>query len=488
MEFQDERLCASCVQLDLAAVFDPECFDTLPRLDMDSLVTGQYWGTDTPEKALELEKIISAIQLRSSSPELIRHVGSWIPCNSNLSDIKPVCPFCSLLNDMVAHGPDSRELLAFPSHLLYDLADTATSESSGVSVSTNLLIIDRRYLLFADPIGEGYGSLGSTGTRFLQNSSIDYDLFRYWLDICVVQHGNRCGPPDRPPVSKFKLIDCQARRIINAPSDKKYDYVALSYLWGKDTPEPYHYPLLPETLPLVILDAMAFVTKLGLQYLWVDRYCIWQADPEHKMTQINAMDQIYGDAYFTIFACAGEDPSYGLPGVSVTQRENFQLSTVFWGKTLVVNRGHHEQAERISASKWKSRGWTFQEEALSRRRLYVTDYEISFVCSEMTCFEHLAPPLAFTSNEGDHKQHYWNDLNIPHGIGHLISQYSRRKLTEQSDRINAISGVLNEWYRLHPKCFHYWGVPVQGPPTRWRLFQVSLSYAWEFFDILLPDI
>ena len=66
------------------------------------------------------------------------------------------------------------------------------------------------------------------------------------MAICVAQHGNKCAPPNGLPVPRLKLIDCQARRIVSAPPDKKNDYVALSYVWGKDPPEPYDYPLLPE--------------------------------------------------------------------------------------------------------------------------------------------------------------------------------------------------------------------------------------------------
>jgi hypothetical protein len=466
MEHQDERLCVNCDRLNLAAVFDPDQLETLPKLNFGSL------------NALDLQRVYPYFQhtiktaLEHPSPTWIRHLGHWNSPGPNASDIGLRCPFCSLLSDMVKRGTPqwrnwSRELFVLPSHVLFDLTERGgTVEPAGCSTSTSstLLVValERLGLLDAED-EEGWKdwvrrmiehpfitisrvpdalpgispSPVLADPRFLRQGSIDYHGISRSLATCASQHGNTCAARAGPPVPRLKLIDCQARRIINALPGMSYDYVALSYVWGKGPLEPYVYPMLPESLPLVIRDAMALVLRLGLQYLWVDRYCIWQDEPgqTHKMSQVSRMDQIYGGAHLTIYACAGEEPSFGLPGVSTRQRSEFQLCKTIGGMTLVTTRGHHQQTERISGSKWKSRGWTFQEEALSRRRLYITDYQTSFVCSKMTCFEHLESPLSFSSNTGDDKRPFWNDINIPHGIWPLISQYSIRKLAYQSDRI-----------------------------------------------------
>ncbi|KAK3385309.1 heterokaryon incompatibility protein-domain-containing protein [Podospora didyma] len=490
MELQDDLLCAACKQLGLASIFDPRRFDDLP-------------GLDTPEGA-------SAKWTR-----YIQHVGHWSFPESSDNPVAASCPFCVFVRDAVTRGlpawsKKSRELLVFPSYLLYDFVNFASASSASqasikVPTTTYLLIVNHQYVEAFDMFnnaeswvdwlrrvchtpfvaaslsccvmphldGESSGTPPlSASPKTLRDDRPDYQAIRQWLDICVARHGALCSPPSGPPVPRLKLIDCRTRRIINAEPGKKYDYVALSYVWGKKPPDSYDYPQLPESLPLVILDAMTVVLRLGLQYIWIDRYCIWQEDQVHKMSQVNKMDQVYGDAYLAIVACAGDDPSHGLPG----------------HHTMITHRSFQDQREAVAKSVWKSRAWTYQEECLAPRKLYFTDYETSFECHGMMCFEHLALPLAYSSNVGLETQPFWNNKHIhnkPEIIWALVGEYSERQLTYQSDRINAIFGMFNAWSRLHPECSHYWGVPIVAAPSCWKMvddseFAIDMNkYIWQ---------
>ena len=73
--------------------------------------------------------------------------------------------------------------------------------------------------------------------------------------------------------------------------------------------DPYHH------VPLVIQNATKVVLALNHRYLWVDRYCIQQYNEDDVYIQMNNMDMIYSNAYFTVVAAAGSGPSFGLPGV-----------------------------------------------------------------------------------------------------------------------------------------------------------------------------
>lgn len=73
---------------------------------------------------------------------------------------------------------------------------------------------------------------------------------------------------------------------------------------------------LPEHLPQTIEDSITVVKALGVQYLWVDRYCIKQVHAADKQFQISQMAKIYGRAYATICAL-GPHGNYGLHGVSI---------------------------------------------------------------------------------------------------------------------------------------------------------------------------
>lgn len=75
--------------------------------------------------------------------------------------------------------------------------------------------------------------------------------------------------------------------------------------------------MIPASLPVVVDDAITVVKTLGYRYLWVDRYCIEQENPENVEKQIAQMGQIYRDAEITIIAASDQG---GLPGVSKFHR------------------------------------------------------------------------------------------------------------------------------------------------------------------------
>ena len=144
----------------------------------------------------------------------------------------------------------------------------------------------------------------------------------------------------RYPV-RLKLIDCESRTIVQAPMSCQY--FALNYVWGPsrftdsgDMPILLgnHFGLL-ESVPRVVEDAIIVTRRLGWRYLWVDRYCINQDDKEEKHDQIKEMDKIYRNAIVTIIAAAGNDASFGLPGVGATYRKAQPFANVR-GKLLIT--------------------------------------------------------------------------------------------------------------------------------------------------------
>jgi hypothetical protein len=77
----------------------------------------------------------------------------------------------------------------------------------------------------------------------------------------------------------------------------------------------------------------------------------------------------------TIIAAAGSDPHYGLPGVSRTR--NVQTTFTVANHVFVAME---DPGLEIRTSHWNTRGWTYQEALLSRRRLVFTDTQIYFQC------------------------------------------------------------------------------------------------------------
>jgi len=142
--------------------------------------------------------------------------------------------------------------------------------------------------------------------------------------------------------------------------------------------------------PLLIRNCIQLVLKLGLGYLWVDRYCIDQSSYADKHDQIQKMDIIYANANLTILAAAGKDPSFGLPGFggrSRKQQAQLQVGNHLIAATLP------ETQHSLSKTKRATRAWTYQEGLLSNRRLIFTVDQVAFECNSMHCRESVILPL-----------------------------------------------------------------------------------------------
>lgn len=274
---------------------------------------------------------------------------------------------------------------------------------------------------------------------------VDFKLLQQWLESSE-REGNFIEGTH--PVRNLMVIDCESGKIIKAPSAK---YVALSYVWGQEKPKEEELEeidgclYLKRRLENTIEDALTVTRQLNLRYLWVDRYCIPQDDFKY---QISKMHEIYGGAHVTIIAAAGNGPQHGLPGVNQTRRTRPPPVTI-GSRTLLATFPSPKLL--VEESKWHSRGWTFQEGLLSRRRLVFTDHQVFFHCDNFLFLEafrrclprgfklkcEFAPPFgplfSFASAGMSRRGDPWD----------RIAQYSTLDLTNPEDTLNGILGVLN---------------------------------------------
>jgi hypothetical protein len=315
---------------------------------------------------------------------------------------------------------------------------------------------------------------------------IDYEVARNWIQYCKTQHSGYCNPypsAQANNITGFKLIDCDNRRV--SRHTERVDYIALSYVWGSSCYTSTRS--VPNPASRVIEDAIIVTKRLGFRYLWVDRYCISQLDPSESQLQISKMDQIYANAVLTIVAGAGEGPGYGLPGVSQRPRHT-QPCADLGGIHLVTSLRSPQDV--VKSSKWASRGWTFQEAKLSRRTLFFTDDQLFFECASMSCQETIQMPLE-ASHQGPRKGMglECNEARIfpPNGpvsslakMLDVISDYTSRHLSQDSDNVNAILGIFNAFQfngsrnsvlrrklslaldapPISKQIYHLWGMPI----------------------------
>lgn len=123
--------------------------------------------------------------------------------------------------------------------------------------------------------------------------TINYGTISHWLRVCSRDHPDTCGASSKLDLHLYAL-ECHNLTIVSLKPGQSY--VALSYVWGPsaDPSAVSSSPgnrrranrLVESELPLTVKDAIKVVTRLGLRFLWVDRYCIPQTNVEHKRQAI----------------------------------------------------------------------------------------------------------------------------------------------------------------------------------------------------------
>ena len=298
----------------------------------------------------------------------------------------------------------------------------------------------------------------------------NFETVKNWISLCQDKHIKICSVENPSFIPGLKLIDCITGDIIML-EDKPY--LALSYVWGSSSEIPENPNKLPEAIPNTIEDAIMVVKKLGYRYLWVDRYCINQGNEEEKADQCGKMDIIYQNADLTIIAAIGDDPTYGLPGVSLRKRKPKHLTTCSKiGKHFLISTEAWPK-EAVKGTKWKTRAWTYQEALLSRRRLLFTEEQMYFECYGMYCGESVHFPLQAMHRKDmqGFKRDFCSEEDLvgvfPKGVGNKsveivrrIEEYSELNLTNPSDILRAMLGIFNAFRRNNLGIEHCLGIPI----------------------------
>lgn len=285
----------------------------------------------------------------------------------------------------------------------------------------------------------------------LLDTSINYTQLKSWIENCDKEHSHlvtcRATSDDLSP-DGFQLLDVRTGDV--APGQGK-TYAALSYVWGPPPDLSISNEEQVCLLPKTIKDAMEVTQKLGLDYLWVDRYCIPQHDKEKKQYQIKNMHRIYRRAHFTIVAAAGDRPECGLPGVSSTRKLPSHL--LIENRLFVGNPGDllADSNAIIHESPWNSRAWTYQEKMFSRKILYFTETGVVFHCKsnfhgvEDSIRNYLCPterPLVHrVERRGPTTP---QALILEKAFNELTREFNRRQITREADRVDAIAGILSD--------------------------------------------
>lgn len=321
----------------------------------------------------------------------------------------------------------------------------------------------------------------------VDSAKIDNARLVKWSAYCDRNHQGSCHDLPHwqivPAALSLIFVDVQNSCLVQTLGRVSDKYVALSYVWGR-TPgglelRSENLSLLCVTgslreikffsrIPKTILDAMKITRQMGLRYLWVDRLCIIQDIPTHLTTQLQQMASIYANCYFTIIAADGFDAEHGLHGVDphYLARCNLQTSFDFAENVKMIQKPEKESI--FYKPFWNTRGWTFQERAVSPRNLVFTNNTMYWECRSATWYENIRgeadgissqvkpypaslgwPSYALRINPWPDLEQYFS----------LVGGYNARNLTFESDALNAFAAIITAMSKSFPGGFHF-GLPM----------------------------
>ncbi|KAI1104679.1 HET-domain-containing protein [Jackrogersella minutella] len=305
------------------------------------------------------------------------------------------------------------------------------------------------------------------------------EVVNSWIDRCEGEHSASCRVVWSDQLLICKMIDVSSRQIVSCPPQCRY--IALSYVWGGVSPKDG--ALERGELPQTIEDAITVTKTLGLRYLWVDALCIDQTPSPEKIQQLSMMDVIYNCAWVTIVALHGDNADVGLCGVSPKNPRVPQRSEVVEGNQLLnLFPTLHQE---LTGATYCARAWTLQEFLLCSRRLLFGKDQIHFVCNTGRYCESiddgLDPGHVLDRDPAqsdffllpDHKEYVKDPVSRRNFADStfcgLVEMYTDRKMTHDSDSLNAFQGMLSFLEKTMVPQGFVWGLPLKEFPQsiRW---------------------
>lgn len=294
--------------------------------------------------------------------------------------------------------------------------------------------------------------------------------------------------------------------ISNGQRDR---YSALSYSWGKtqqtrtlhENIKSHMTGILIKSLPQTIQDAIETTRKLKIPYLWIDSLCIIQDSFDDELAdwpkEAAKMPQIYKNATITISAASATDcgdgfledrigvkaaaqnalrlPLLGQPFEDPEDPNRILFSTI-GDVCLCVDRELGFEVKKFDDEPINSRAWTLQESWLSPRLLVYGSGPLKWRClsknytygqieenddddmiagelgQRQTFFEARGAISHREASQGVEAINWGQTQDIRSSLLRqwfgLFIDYTRRNLTDPSDKLPAFSGIVSEFHQL----------------------------------------
>ncbi|QPC74132.1 hypothetical protein HYE68_004884 [Fusarium pseudograminearum] len=417
----------------------------------------------------------------------------WIPLAHTLAELS-ACPYCIFFQALVGGEPDTTR--KFTPYLrirqaFERLGVREKHELGGAvlfEVSTKSKVLPWGYivrLIEGEDDMAGYKEATPAIRGRVIPPKLDVALPRIWIDYCMSNHKDTPCASQGAPMRGLKLVDCRNNEVVFVDdlNAETIEYVTLSYVRGTPTDDEWDHKGLPEELPPLLTDAISVTKSLGFRYLWIDRFCFPQFSAVERRRQLDKMGEIYARSALTIIVAAGQGVQDGIPGISVPREEQLSLQTETGCFTTSLTRPDVE----VANSKWASRGWTYQEGLMARRRLVFTPSQVYFQCQTLHCHESISFPLrthptlnlgrVFPDNAiGSRANTYKN----------IASGYFSREFTIPEDRLDAFRGIMDRYAQLDDPLDSILGLPLyhtkdfKNLPNPNRTDRLAVGLGWYY--------
>ncbi|KAF4448953.1 hypothetical protein F53441_7722 [Fusarium austroafricanum] len=305
-------------------------------------------------------------------------------------------------------------------------------------------------------------------------SSQQFRLLNQWIHLCDTTHECISKQPGTDGIMPTRLIDVgtaqsPSLRLIETKEENTTGaYIALSHCWGRLTREERFCTYIDnlkslkesipfDKLPKTFRDAVTVTRGLNTRYLWIDSLCIIQEDREDWKLESARMEDVFNSAYCTIAASSSTSSLDGFLG-DREERAVIGIQTpkgpIYLAETIDNFQKHVEQGIL------NTRGWVFQERALSRRTIHFTSTQVYWECGQGIHCETLAQlrnresALLGDSNFPTYGLQKYKDDSI-RLVEYLYRTYSRLGLTNTTDRSKAILGLQKRLGRTFQSTAEY---------------------------------
>lgn len=289
------------------------------------------------------------------------------------------------------------------------------------------------------------------------------DKIKDWLSFCDNWHPT-CTRAERL-LLPLRLIDLAPGSDVSARLVSIHDiastppaYAALSYCWGtaqtlrttRATVRRFLTSLPVNRVPPTISEAFTLTKQLGLRYIWVDALCIIQDDQDDWDHEAGNMHSIFAGSYLTFMATGAASAAGGL----FAQQHRAFAERATYDRVFVEARTEDRQSVSIhicpvkkERSALRKRGWTLQEDVLSRRTIQISNSELIWRCRsgvfrEIDSCDKMVDSLRV---DGSTTKCIVNADEIWRSV---LADYSGRHFSFPSDRLPALAGLVGFFQNL----------------------------------------